>query len=74
MNDLKSKINQDKFNELVEIISLSHTHIISGVPNEQLSNLKQDLESKKELSDYTFVYEAPNVLVANKNYGVRQNA
>ena len=78
MRTINDKINNEKFNKLVEIISLCNTHVIGGIPANQLLNLKKRLESKKELSDYTFTYNKPlekcNILTATNNYGESSNA
>jgi len=77
MKSTNNEINKNKLDELVECISLSLEWIISKIPAGEVLNLKKELESREELSDYKITLEGNlakyNTLVATKNYGV-QNA
>lgn len=73
------KFSNNKLDELVEAISLSHYWMISEIPSSDLLPLKKDLESREELSDYIFRYSQPitasgNYLFAQKIYGGQKNA
>ena len=74
----KLQMSKEKLDELVEMISLTHFHVISGIPKNKAISFKENLESREELEDYKFAYEKPlkemNVLSATKLYGGQANA
>lgn len=68
--------SKEKLDEIVKSATLCYGWVIDAIPSEEVLNLKKELKSRKELSNYeieTFGNSGNyNTLVLTKNYGAKR--